>query len=232
MTRLNKTLVVCQYALLIAGFSALGYWAVVVAEAAEYQTRAYQQLLKDRAGRLREPSPTRVAAPHLSPPRMQPGSFSQGSVVGRIEIPRIRLSAMIAEGTSGPVLREAAGHISDTALPGQPGNVVLAAHRDTFFRRLGQLKVGDVIKVATPRGQYVYSVRFTDVVSPDETWVLEPSSGQTLTLVTCYPFYFVGNAPKRFVVRARRLGGIKPRPLSREDGKRSDQGKGDASALC
>ena len=117
----------------------------------------------------------------------------------------IHFSAMIAEGTSTRVLEMAAGHLSGTALPGQTGNVVLAGHRDTFFGQLGQLQVGDVIELTTPRGQYFYSVRFTDVVGPGETWVLQPSSGQTLTLVTCCPFCIVGAAPKRFVVRARRL---------------------------
>jgi LPXTG-site transpeptidase (sortase) family protein len=83
--------------------------------------------------------------------------------------------------------------------------VVIAAHRDTFFRRLGELKSGDLIRITVPGKQYVYGVKFTDVVSPNETWVLEPSSNQSLTLVTCYPFYYVGPAPKRFVVRARRM---------------------------
>jgi sortase A len=208
MTRLKKILVACQYALLVLGFSALGYCAVVVTKAALYQTWANQQLLRDRVGGLSGPSqPLVTRFNSVLPPssRMQPSTFREGSVVGRIEIPRIHLSAMIAEGTSRQVLEKAAGHVVDSALPGQAGNVALAGHRDTFFRRLGQLKVGDVIKLTTPGGQYLYRVRFTDVVSPDETWVLEPSSGQTLTLVTCYPFYFVGSAPKRFVVRARRL---------------------------
>jgi sortase A len=208
MTPLKKTLVWCQYAFLILGFSALGYCAVVVSRAAMYQNWASQQLLKDRRGGLSEPSQPRVPGfDAVLPPsgRMQPGEPREGSVVGRIEIPRIHLSAMIAQGTSHQVLQKAAGHIVDSAWPGQAGNVVVAGHRDTFFRRLGQLKVGDVIKLTTASGQYLYRVRFTDVVSPQETWVLEPASGQTLTLVTCYPFYFVGSAPKRFVVRARRL---------------------------
>jgi sortase A len=203
MTPLKRTLVWCQYALLVLGFSALGYCAVVVTKAALYQTWANQQLLRDPVGGLREPSQPGI--PGFDASRVQPSKIREGSLVGKIEIPRIHLSAMIAEGTSRRVLEEAAGHVTDTALPGQAGNVAVAGHRDTFFRRLGQLKVGDVIKLTTPGGQYLYRVRFTDVVTPDETWVLEPDSGQTLTLVTCYPFYFVGSAPKRFVVRARRL---------------------------
>jgi sortase A len=126
-------------------------------------------------------------------------------LVGRIEIPSVHISVTVAEGTSPRVLRLAVGHMPGTALPGDTGNVVLAAHRDTFFRRLGELKSGDIIRLAVPGRQYVYSVRFADIVGPNETWVLEPSPGQSLTLVTCYPFYFVGPAPKRFVIRARRI---------------------------
>jgi sortase A len=103
------------------------------------------------------------------------------------------------------VLRLAAGHIPGTALPGETGNAVLAAHRDTFFRRLGEVKSGDVIRIAVSGNQYVYSVTFADIVGPHETWVLESSPGQSLTLITCYPFYFVGPAPKRFIIRARRI---------------------------
>ena len=195
-TRLKKILVRCQYAFLIMGIVSLGYSLLAVAEAARYQAWAYRQLQQQRAARPN---------PDLQSGRMQPASFTDRSVVGRIEIPRIHLSAMIAEGTSGHVLREGAGHVSGSALPGQPGNVVIAAHRDTFFRRLGQLKTGDAIELTTPDGQYFYRVRSTDIIGPDETWVLKPTSDQTLTLVTCYPFYYVGAAPQRFVVRAQRL---------------------------
>jgi sortase A len=111
---------------------------------------------------------------------------------------------MVAEGTSPTVLQVAVGHLPGTALPGHVGNIVFAVHRDTLFRHLGQLKTGDVIRLIASGRQYVYTVTFTDIVCPNETWVLEPSSVQSLTLVTCYPFYYVGPAPKRFVVRARR----------------------------
>jgi sortase A len=132
-------------------------------------------------------------------------SGRESALVGRIDIPCVHISVMVAEGTSSRVLRLAAGHVPGTALPGESGNVVLAAHRDTFFRRLGELKSGDVIRLAVPGRQYVYSVRFADIVGANETWVSEPSPGQSLTLVTCYPLDFVGPAPQRFVVRARRI---------------------------
>jgi sortase A len=212
MRLLRKSLIGCQYALLTVSLAAWGYCAVVVAEAALYQSWAQGQI-KERSPELSTnsrsgpaTSANSVAALQGQPAR-RPGEMS---VLGRLEVPRIGLSAMIAEGTSGRVLRRAVGHLPDTALPGQTGNVVLAGHRDTFFRELGRVKTGDVIRITTRWGPYAYVVRFTEVVAPDETWVLEPASGQTLTLVTCYPFHYIGAAPKRFVVRARRVSGPTP----------------------
>ncbi|MGO9435788.1 MAG: class D sortase [Terracidiphilus sp.] len=193
----RRALVWGQYLFLAVGFVAIGYCAIVVSEAERYQVWAREHL-----GELHEASTTTKAADAIS--RQRPPSGREPTLVGRIDIPRVHISAMVAEGTSSRVLRLAVGHMPGTALPGESGNVVLAAHRDTFFRRLGELKSGDVIRLAVPGRHYVYSVRFADIVSPNETWVLEPSPGQSLTLVTCYPFYFVGPAPKRFVIRARR----------------------------
>jgi sortase A len=210
-TGLKKILVRCQYTFLIVGIVSLGYSLFVVAKAARYQAWAYRQLEQQRTARAAESSPARLSTPASMPHpgRMQTASFADRSVVGRIQIPRIHLSAMIAEGTSGLVLEEAAGHVSGSALPGQSGNVVIAAHRDTFFRRLGQVRTGDKIELTTPDGEYFYRVRYTDIVGPDAAWVLRPTPDQTLTLVTCYPFNYVGAAPERFVVHAQRL----PAPL-------------------
>ena len=199
----RRALVWGQYLFLVVGFVAIGYCAIVVSEAARYQVWAREHL-GGAAYEFREASVTTQLAAAISQQRPLLSGRAP-SPVGRIDIPRVHISAMVAEGTSSRVLRLAAGHIPGTALPGESGNVVLAAHRDTFFRRLGELKSGDVIRLAVPGRQYIYSVRFADIVSPNETWVLERSPGQSLTLVTCYPFYFVGPAPKRFVIRARRI---------------------------
>jgi sortase A len=207
---IKKSLACCQYLFLATALTALGYCAIVVSQEVLYQSWARQQVTKRAsasfANAYRTGPLAKYPAPHHTGPLIPPLSAA-GSIVGKLEIPRIRFSAMIAEGTSSRVLRKAVGHLSNTALPGQDGNVVLAGHRDTFFRHLGDLKTGDVIEIGTSRGQYVYSVRFTDIISPDETWVLEPCTGQTLTLITCYPFHYVGSAPKRFMVRALRMTG-------------------------
>jgi len=111
---------------------------------------------------------------------------------------------MILEGAEEGTLRRAVGHIRGTPLPGQRGNVALAGHRDTFFRGLRKIRVNDEITLTTLSGSYRYRVDSTKVVEPEETEVLE-DDGDILTLVTCYPFNFVGSAPRRFIVRARRV---------------------------
>ena len=123
-------------------------------------------------------------------------------LVGRIAIRRVGISAVVAEGTDETTLSRAVGHIKGAALPGEPGNVGLAGHRDTFFRALRNIRAGDLIVLTTPRGEFQYSVVSMKVVKPKALDVLDPTSKEILTLITCYPFYFVGPAPNRFIVRA------------------------------
>jgi sortase A len=126
-------------------------------------------------------------------------------LIGRIEIPRLGVSVIVMEGTSKTILGRAAGHIAGTALPGEPGNIGISAHRDTFFRPLRNIRQNDTILLTTQGGEYRYRVVSTKVVSPYDVGVLKSSADQILTLVTCYPFYFVGAAPSRFIVRAARI---------------------------
>jgi sortase A len=127
-------------------------------------------------------------------------------VIGRLTIPAASIDAMVAEGVDDPTLNRAVGHIPSTPLPGEPGNVALAGHRDTFFRGLAKLELGDPIQLITTAGTYDYVVEDLRIVEPTETQVLAPESASTLTLITCYPFRFIGTAPQRFVVRAREIG--------------------------
>jgi LPXTG-site transpeptidase (sortase) family protein len=131
---------------------------------------------------------------------------SEGNVpIGRLEIPRIGLSAVVMEGDDEQTLNVAVGHLPDTPLPWQEGNAALAGHRDTFFRPLRRLQDGDEIRLVTPHGTFRYRATRQVVVEPNELWVLDPSPAAALTLVTCYPFDFVGTAPRRFVVHAERI---------------------------
>ena len=126
-------------------------------------------------------------------------------MIGRIEIPRLALSVVVVEGVDRISLRRAVGHIPGTALPGEDGNVGLAGHRDTFFRQLKDVKIDDEIQVSTLTGNFKYRVVSLKIVDPENVGVLAPSAENVLTLVTCYPFYFVGPAPKRWIVRARQV---------------------------
>jgi sortase A len=128
-----------------------------------------------------------------------------GQLVGRMEIPRLKVSVAVAEGTDAATLRRAAGHILGTSLPGQAGNIGIAGHRDTMFRPLRHARQGDVIVLVTSQGEYRYRVVSTSIVSPTEVAVLKPDGHEILTLVTCYPFYFIGPAPDSFIVRAERF---------------------------
>jgi sortase A len=125
-----------------------------------------------------------------------------GDWVARLEAPSVGLAATVLEGSTDDMLARAAGHIEDTAFPGEPGNIGIAGHRDTTFRAVRRLKIGDLLRLETSTGVYTYRISRTFVVAPRDVYVLDPTSRPTLTLVTCYPFTFIGHAPKRYIVRA------------------------------
>jgi len=125
--------------------------------------------------------------------------------VGRIEIPRLGVRAIIRRGSDDETLDRAVGLLPGAGAPGEEGNVVLAAHRDTFFRPLRKIRPADRIRVVVPPNEYVYEVESTRVVTPKETDVLQSHGVEELTLVTCYPFGFLGPAPDRFIVSAKRV---------------------------
>lgn len=182
--------------LLLVAVLSLGYYGYVSAEAYLYQayeTRELDAILRNAPAGVRTPDPAPVRR------RAEPPA---GSVLGRIDIPRLQVSAIIRAGADARTLRLAVGHIAGTAYPGEPGNVGLAGHRDTFFRKLRDIHPDDVIRVVTPDGTFNYRVARTRVVSPTDVWVLDAGSRPALTLVTCYPFTYVGSAPQRFIVRA------------------------------
>jgi len=139
--------------------------------------------------------------PDVSPP------LQIGEIIGRVDIPRLKLSAAVAEGDDEKTLGKAVGHLPDTPLPWQRrGNVAFAAHRDGLFRPLEKIRLNDDVRVVTARGEYHYRVTKTHIVDPDDVWVIAPTDTPTITLITCYPFSFVGNAPRRFIVQAELVG--------------------------
>ena len=128
---------------------------------------------------------------------------AKGSPIGRLEIPRLNVSVMVLEGAEDQALRMGAGHVRGTDLPGSTGNVAIAAHRDTFFRPLRKIQDNDLIRITTPDGVFEYAVAWTRIVTPTDIKVLDHTDEPSLTLITCYPFSYIGSAPDRFVVRGR-----------------------------
>jgi len=192
-----------QRLLLACAVSMAGYCGYVLMDTWSFQKAERRQLERLLADRHASQA---GAHPLAAPAAMKaPLPVAAGGLIGSIDIPRLGLSAMVIEGTSGKILRRAAGHIRGTALPGQSGNVVISGHRDTFFRPLRNIRRNDIITLTTVLGQYRYRVVSTQVVSPYDVAVLDRSETEILTLVTCYPFYFVGAAPDRFIVRAERV---------------------------
>ncbi|MEO8274970.1 MAG: class D sortase [Thermoanaerobaculia bacterium] len=126
--------------------------------------------------------------------------------VARLEIPAAPLTALVVDGVDDRTLRRAVGRIPGSSLPGNPGDVALAGHRDTDFRSLGRVSIGDRLSLRTADGKFQYEVESIRIVSPQQVEVLKPLDHPTLTLVTCFPFRFVGRAPLRYVVRAREVG--------------------------
>ena len=176
---------------------ALGIYGLSIAETWLYQTYLnweFAQTLKP---------PATAGVNRISPIAAKDRAKAiEGQPIGRLDIPAINLSGMVAEGVETSTLRRSIGHVPGTSLPGAQGNVAISAHRDTFFRHLDKLRKGDLISFATLDGTFDYAVESTSIVDPDERVVLRDIGRPTLTLITCYPFYFVGSAPKRFVVHA------------------------------
>lgn len=195
-----------RWLFLSLGVVMLGYCALVYFRGVLYQareSREFENLLKTSmpaAPLAFAPESKHRRNPAISKIRL-PAIPNSGSI-GRMRIPRLGISVMVVEGVDSSELELGAGHVPGTALPGQPGNVAVAGHRDTFFRKLRDLRQNDTIEITTLSGTYDYSVGSMEIVDPSDTDVLRPTDDPELTLVTCFPFTYIGPAPRRFIVRA------------------------------
>lgn len=218
--------------LLLIGFAGVGVYLFSVTERTLYQSyetyrfeaqldhqspswTGYARYLIRRGqglwARESEPDAYQDLKPETEPPG--PPQVPPSGLIGRIEIPRAQVSAMVREGVDAKTLRRSVGHVPGTALPGKTGNIGLAGHRDTFFRGLRDIGKSDLIRLETTSGTYQYVVESTSIVTPKDVEVLDDAAEPLLTLVTCYPFNYVGHAPKRFIVRARQADASEARLL-------------------
>ena len=184
-----------QRAMFIAGAACLAWVFIIWKETTFFQLYArteLQHLIND------------VKGPQTSVPYLPAPLHRIDSVVGLLTAPRVSMSVIAVEGDDDRILRVAAGHLPDTPLPWQEGNASFAGHRDTFFNRLRNLRAGDDIEIATAHGTFRYRVTRTLIVNPSDLSVLHPGDGTALTLITCYPFSYLGDAPPRFIVQAER----------------------------
>jgi sortase A len=214
---------VVRYCFLVLAIACLGLYSYTYLERVIYQaneSREFDRMAGQGTAALVASADKVTPATGMERPAREavssPGMAPPTALVGRLSVPRLNLSAMVREGIDRNTLQLAIGHIPATALPGEPGNVGVAGHRDTFFRGLKDLKSKDVIQFSTYRGDFKYVVESLAVVGPDNVAVLAPTAENVLTMVTCYPFSYIGTAPRRFVVRARQVSPLTVLPSAME----------------
>jgi sortase A len=194
-----------ERSLLVIGMACLGTYAFVTLDARRFQAEKRTEF---EVGETTAGSPAATASGTLSAPlasdRPPNESVATGTMLGMLSVPRLGLSTPVVHGDDDATLGNAVGHLPDTPLPWEPGNSAVAAHRDTLFRPLKDIAVGDEIRFRTLQGEFLYRVTRTVIVNPDELWVLDTGPRDMLTLITCHPFYYVGHAPHRFIVQAER----------------------------
>jgi len=177
---------ILQWLLILFGVLCLGFYGLVAFEAWIHQEELESELYHSE-----------LSQPHLPPPASAPKPrLQEGDLFGRLEVPRLNMSVMVMEGVAARTLRLGAGHIPGTTLG-------IAGHRDSFFRPLKDIQANDIIRFTSPTGTAEYRVVSTKIVGPEDAYVLK-ESGDVMTLVTCYPFYYIGPAPKRFIIKAQK----------------------------
>jgi len=196
LSRWRAVSVVVEGLLVVIGFVSLtsyGWFTIEMRRLESDNRNAVSRMLNDRVTAVEAPAPTTIRPPAVDP-----------VLLGQLDIPRLRLSTAIRVGDDDDALDGAVGYLPDTPPPWKHGNTALAAHRDRLFRALADIRIGDEIVLSTTHGAFRYVVRTTFIANPSEVWILDDAEGVDLTLITCYPFVYVGRAPKRFIVRAER----------------------------
>lgn len=190
---------IISIALLLIGLSLLGYvgsqyWDMYHSQRQLEAQWEHQQL---------------ATLPAAGQPKAQ---VAMADLLTRVSIPRIKLDAIVVEGASRKQLSIGPGHMVQTAMPGEPGNAVITGHRDTFFRHIYELQKGDEIDVRRNGQTYKYAVTGKRIVKPEDVSVLKQTKDAQLTLITCYPTYYIGPAPERLVVFSKLVEGGAQQP--------------------
>ena len=222
MSRTERFLKPTQWALITAGLILLGFWAGARIQGAlgkDADIRRFEAARRElRETRVPTSTPT-PARPLDSDHPVDTSLWAEGRIeeyeeslnhsfdapLAILRIPKINLEVAVLLGTSELVLNRGVGHITGTPLPGESGNIGIAGHRDGYFRGLKDVVEGDSLELETLTDKETYAITGIFLVDPPDVWVLEPTENQAITLVTCYPFYYVGSAPQRYIVRAERL---------------------------
>jgi sortase A len=196
--KISETLLWILGTTLLASYFGAVYWG-------EHQRRdglaSFAEVRQPAPDEWRRDPPV-IAVTPAGLPAVPDAGAAEYAVIAVLRIPGIELEVPVYDGTTEQVLRRGAGLVEGTALPGSAGNVGIAAHRDTHFRGLKDVAIGDLVELGTPDQTRFYRITTLEIVSPGDVHVLDDTGEPTLTLVTCYPFYFVGNAPKRYIVQA------------------------------
>lgn len=194
--RWSQVFLALHWVTLLGGAGLLA-WLIFVTLESQYTQWSGERRLSEASRTAEEKivqTGPRLPAGKRGPPR--------GAVLGRFEVPRLHVSYVVLEGTDNRTLDKSIGHVEGTAEIGEPGNIGIAGHRNTHFRKLEWIRRDDEIKLSSPNAEFCYRVEWVRLFKPDDLQVLDPSHGPALTLVTCFPFEYVGSAPLRFVVRA------------------------------
>lgn len=222
MSGKDRTLRVLQWSFIFAGLIMVGFWAGVRIQGAlgkDAEIRRFEAArleLRETTTPAPIPTPSRVLESDLP---VDTSLWAEGRIeeyqeslhhsfvtpLAILRIPKINLEVAVLSGTSELVLNRGVGHIVGTPLPGEGGNVGIAGHRDGYFRGLKYVTEGDLIELETLTGKEYYAITELLLVDPPDVWVLEPTENPAITLVTCYPFYYVGSAPQRYIIRAERV---------------------------
>jgi sortase A len=193
---------------MLTGLALIAWPVYVTTDSAIAQWSGRRQLARGVQGALAMPSGTAVGDQQetivVRKPGAAPGSaVAPGTVLGQFEVPRLGLSYVLLEGTDNRTLGRSIGHVEGTGLPGSAGNISIAGHRDTHFRKLEWIHRDDEIVLTSPDGtRDVYRVEWSRLFKPGDIQVLDEEHGPAVTLITCFPFEYVGSAPLRLIVRA------------------------------